>query len=102
MSSKVNFKVDDLKEQFKKVNKVKQESYKKVLNHCYSHMKMVSKMGKTECVYEIPYIVDAPIDIDECAIYLGEHLDKDKIKYYFHSGLNSMFITWAHLINSNQ
>lgn len=97
--SKNKFKIDELMEQQKKVKKIKQESYKKVLEHCYSFMKIMSDHGKTDCIFEVPaIIVSCPsIDIEECVLYMAKKLDKKKLHYYFYPP-NKLYISWNHLI----
>ncbi len=99
--SKRGFKIDDLTEQTKKVKKIKHESYRKILAQCYAFMKMKSRHGLTECVFEIPHILDScpPVDIGECALYLAEKLGKDNLNYYFYPPASSMLISWSHLMN---
>lgn len=97
---KIDFKIDNLKSQHKKINSVKKDSFRKVLKHCYNFITMNSENGKTECVFEIPLILDScpPIDANECANYLGIKLNKKGFKYYFHTQTRCMYISWTHLI----
>lgn len=78
-----------------KKNKLKKESYKKVLKTCHKKIMLVSKSGAMNCWFIVPELTfGLPIyDTKECAMYINKKLKKNGLKVDYYDP-NFLFISW--------
>lgn len=87
----------------KKIADSRKRTYEQVKRECYNKINIISKTNKLFCWYIIPTIIVGfpPINVEECAEYLKNKLDKEPIIYNFFNP-NLFFISWdLNLIKNN-
>lgn len=80
----------------KKLEEFRNKTYNEVKKQCYNRINIISKAPKNFCWFIIPKLIIGypPIDIDECAEYLKNELNKEPVVYDFFSP-NIFYITWG-------
>lgn len=85
----------DLQKFHQKKEKVKKESYRKILKACHKKIVLVSQTGAYECWYVVPEVVfGLPVyDIEECSKYIYKKLVKNGLLVEHYSP-NFLYICW--------
>jgi len=82
----------------KKKDKIKKDSYKKVLKNCHKKIMLASKSGINSCWYTVPELTfGIPLyDVEECANYIFKKIKKDGLQVEYYSP-NLLFISWKNI-----
>lgn len=85
----------DLQKFHEKKEKIKKESYRKILKACHKKILLVSKTGAYNCWYVIPEVVfGLPVyEIEECSKYIFKKLDKNGLGVEYYQP-NFLYICW--------
>ena len=78
-----------------KKEKIKKESYKKILKACHKRIMLVSKTGAYNCWFIVPEVVfGLPMyDIEECSQYIHKKLLKNGLDAEYFKP-NFLYISW--------
>jgi len=90
------FNLEELKRRNREKKKIKEKTYKNILQLIYNKVKIINKTDVTECYYSIPNIIGQNLisDIDECMHYIEKKLRKhpfDEVKIY---KPNMIYVRW--------
>ena len=78
-----------------KKEKMKKESYKKLLKSCHKKILLVSKTGAYNCWFVVPEVVfGLPMyEIEECSEYIYKKLKKNGLDVEYYKP-NFLYISW--------
>lgn len=95
--------IDKIIDVNKEKKKIKNNTFKQVLQMFYNKIELVAQTGTTDCWFEVPnFLLGHPsYDVKECCLYIEKKIKKKKFTETKYFEPNILYVDWTTTYSSS-